>query len=83
MLLHMNITVLCSYLVVVSDVSENGAEVLDSEVDVVVHLFVHSVVRRIWVTVGSEIHKPKSKTVLSHHTHPYKQARSLPVLFFN
>lgn len=51
----MNITALCSYLVVVSDVSENSAEVLDSEVDVTVHLFVHPVVRRIWVSDGKEV----------------------------
>lgn len=47
-----NIKPLCSYLVVVSDLSENSAEVLDSEVDITVHLFVHPVVRRIWVSVG-------------------------------
>lgn len=60
MLLCMNIAALCSYLVVVSDVSDNSAEVLDSEVDVAVHLFVHPVVRRIWVSVGNEVDQTKS-----------------------
>lgn len=50
----MHITTLCSYLVVVSNVSDNSTEVLDSEVDVVVHLFVYPVVRRIWVSVGKK-----------------------------
>lgn len=54
MLLRSNITALCSYLVVVSDVSDNSTEVLDSEVDVAVHLFVHPVVRGIWVSTGNE-----------------------------
>lgn len=43
-----------SYLVVVSDVSDHSAEVLDSEVNITVYLFVHPVVRRIWVSVGKK-----------------------------
>lgn len=61
MLLHMCITPLCSYLVVVFDVSDNSAEVLDSEVDIIVHLFVHSVVCRIWVSEEEREKKGKKK----------------------
>lgn len=57
--------ILRSYLVVVSDVSDDSAEVLDSEVDIIVHLFVHSVIRRIWVSEEEREKKEEEKKRLT------------------
>lgn len=46
-----------SYLVVVFDLPDDSVEVLYSQVDIIVDLFVHSLIHGAWVSVDQKQHE--------------------------